>query len=556
MKPNSSTSENRSADYSMLQTLAQKVWEWRAEHMPISYDDIPRLERPVGWIPDWSAATITARRQDLARFLNEWGSIEPSTWSIAEQVDHRLIGSALARARWELDITRSHEVNPDFYVHQTLGAIFLLLLRPASFDAPRCAEILIRLQSVSATVENAKQNLDHTAIRPFAVAAIKKLSNVSDCLTRVVAELQPLFETKSSLQLEQSKTDAIQALESFREWLELRLPDMTEETGVGHDSYCFFLRDVALMPFTPDQLLIASKQEWERSVAFECFERVRNVGVPELPIFANQAAQIEREAQLESEIRNFLEDRNILSVPDWVKHYHNLPLPPYLAPLSFMGVTDDLTSATRLDEDGISYIKVPAPDLDYFSLSIARDPRPLIVHEGVPGHYLQLVLSWAHENPIRRQYYDSGANEGIGFYAEELMMQFGLFDDSPHTREVMYSFMKLRALRVEVDVKLALGIFTIDQAAAYLQEVADLDEATARQEATFFASSPGQAIAYQIGKLQIVKFLADAKRVQGDAFNLRVFHDYVWKNGNLPIALQRWEFLGLPDEIKVLDAHQ
>ena len=42
-----------------------------------------------------------------------------------------------------------------------------------------------------------------------------------------------------------------------------------------------------------------------------------------------------------------------------------------------------------------------------------------------------------HENPIRRQYYDSGANEGIGFYAEELMVQFGLFDDSPKTREVM-----------------------------------------------------------------------------------------------------------------------
>jgi uncharacterized protein (DUF885 family) len=221
-----------------------------------------------------------------------------------------------------------------------------------------------------------------------------------------------------------------------------------------------------------------------------------------------------------------------------------------------MGVTDDLTSATRLDEDGISYIKVPSPNLDYFSLSIARDPRPLIVHEGVPGHYLQLALSWAHENPIRRQYYDSGANEGIGFYAEELMMQFGLFDDSPHTREVMYSFMKLRAVRVEVDVKLALGLFTIDQATNYLQKVADLDEATARQEATFFASSPGQAITYQIGKLQIVKFLADAKRIQRDNFNLRAFHDYVWKNGNVPIALQRWELLGLTDEITMLSKAQ
>jgi uncharacterized protein (DUF885 family) len=217
-----------------------------------------------------------------------------------------------------------------------------------------------------------------------------------------------------------------------------------------------------------------------------------------------------------------------------------------------MGVTDDLTGPTRLDEDGISYIKVPSPDLDYFSLSIARDPRPLIVHEGVPGHYLQLVLSWAHENLIRRHYYDSGANEGIGFYAEELMMQFGLFNDRPHTREIMYSFMRLRAVRVEVDVKLALGLFTIDEAAAYLQEVAALDPATAWQEATFFASSPGQAITYQIGKLQILTFLADARRIQGENFSLRAFHDFVWKNGNVPISLMRWELLGLTDEIEKL----
>jgi hypothetical protein len=58
-------------------------------------------------------------------------------------------------------------------------------------------------------------------------------------------------------------------------------------------------------------------------------------------------------------------------------------------PLSFMGVADDLTSEARLNEDGISYIKRPSPDLDYFSLSIAKDPRPLIVHEGAPGHYFQ-----------------------------------------------------------------------------------------------------------------------------------------------------------------------
>ena len=86
-----------------------------------------------------------------------------------------------------------------------------------------------------------------------------------------------------------------------------------------------------------------------------------------------------------------------------------------------------------------------------------------MVHEGIPGHYFQLALSRMHEDPIRRHYYDSGPNEGLGFYVEEMMLQAGLFDDSPRSREIIYNFMRLRALRVEADVKLALGLFTMDR---------------------------------------------------------------------------------------------
>ena len=76
-----------------------------------------------------------------------------------------------------------------------------------------------------------------------------------------------------------------------------------------------------------------------------------------------------------------------------------------------------------------------------------------------------------------------------------------------------------------------------------------MDRDTARQEAISFSTAPGQAITYQIGKLQITRFLAEARLQQGDKFNLRAFHDFVWKNGNVPISLQRWEYLGKDDEV-------
>jgi len=535
-----------------LDDLARDFWAWRAVHQPLSSDDIPRIERPAGWVPDWSQPAVAGRRQALRAFEDHWKKLEVSGWPIPRQVDYRLLGSALARVRWELDITRGWRRNPMFYLDQTLGAIFERLLQPPPIDRARSEEIVSRMASIPRTVEAAKLNLDQ-AVAPFARLAIEELKNARPRLLTVARELKPLLAAESAERLEAATEAAIAALESFRGWLEQRLPSLPANTAVGREAYLYFLNRIALMPFTPEQLLEMGRQEWDRAVAFETYERQRNQGAPPLALFPNQAAQMAREEREEQAIRRFLEQKGILTVPGWVKHYRNLPLPPYLQPLSSLGVTDDLTSPARLNDDGTSYIRPPSPALGYFALSTARDPRPILVHEGVPGHYFQLVLSWAHENPIRRHYYDSSANEGIGFYTEEMLLQAGLFDDSLRTREIIYSFMRLRALRVEVDVKLALGLFTIEQAGEYLQKTVPMDAGTARSEAASFAAAPGQAISYQIGKLQIMGFLTDARRAQGEAFQLRAFHDFVWKNGNVPLSLQRWEYLGLKDEIELLD---
>jgi uncharacterized protein (DUF885 family) len=104
-----------------------------------------------------------------------------------------------------------------------------------------------------------------------------------------------------------------------------------------------------------------------------------------------------------------------------------------------------------------------------------------------------------------------------------------------------------------VDVRLALGELSVEAAAHELATRVPMDAGTAYEEAAFFASSPGQAITYQVGKIQILGFLSDARRLQGVDFNLRAFQDALWLNGNVPIALQRWELLGTRDEIDTLD---
>ena len=523
-----------------LEELAKDFWPWRAQYAPFSGDDVNRIERPGGK-RDWSRASIDQRRKDLAGFETRWKKLNPAQWPIPKQVDYKLIGSALSRVRWELEINPRWKRDPNFYIEQTLTALAEALTIPAPYDEARSREILMRIENIPSILEQGSENLENPPA-PFATVAVENLNGIRERLRKTSSALVGSTNLTQN-ELDAATNRAADALERFQEHLRSRLPKLPRQTALGRDAYVWFLQNVALVPFTPEELLAMGKQEWNRAVAFEAFERNRNKDVPPLRIATDIDSWIKDAAQKELQIRKFLEERGVLTVPKWVQHYTLRPTPEYLRALGFTEA-DDFTSPSRLNENCIRYVPEPSEKLGYFWRATAMDPRPITVHEGIPGHYFQLCLSWRNEDPIRRHYYDSGANEGIGFYAEEMMLQAGLFDDSPHTREIVYNFMRLRALRVEVDVKLALGEFTLEQAAKYLQEKVPMDEQTARQEAIAFSTSPGGAMTYQIGKLQILKFLADARVQQGDKFDLRAFHDFLWKNGNVPIALQEWEYLG------------
>jgi uncharacterized protein (DUF885 family) len=530
-----------SAKTGSLDKLTDDFWAWRAKYAPFTGDDVNRIERPGG-TRDWSRASIDSQRKDLADFEARWKKLNASAWPIAQQVDYGLIGSALSRVRWELDINPRWKRDPTFYIAQTLTPIVEALTVPGPYDAAHSREILTRIGNIPSILQQGVENLDKPPA-PFATVAIQALENIRPRLRQMATALLKSTTLKEE-ELNSAVDRAANALEHFREKLKEVLPSLSNETGLGRDAYVFFLKNVALMPYSPEELLAMGRQEWNRAVAFEAFEKNRNKNVPPLKIADNIDDWIKDAAAKELQVRKFLEERSILTVPNWVQHYTLRPMPEFLRALQGFGEMDDFTSPSRLNENCIRYVTEPSGKLGYFWQATAEDPRPITVHEGIPGHYFQLCLSWKHEDPIRRRYYDSGANEGVGFYAEEMMLQAGLFDDSPHTREIIYNLMRLRALRVEVDVKLALGEFTLDQAAKYLQEKVPMDEQTARQEAIAFSTGPGQAITYQIGKLQILKFLSDARMQGGERFNLRSFHDFVWKNGNVPIALQEWEFLG------------
>src|SRR4030095_5429919 len=325
-----------------LDQLAGDFWGWRAKHAPFTADDVNRMQRPGG-IRDWSRAGLDRRRKDLAGFEGRWKKLDPAQWPLPKQVDYKLIGSALARVRWELEVNPRWKRDPNFYIEQTLTALAEELSVPAPYDEARSREILTRIENIPSILQQGAENLDKPPA-PFATVAPQNLDGIRDRLRTMASALVGLTTLKPQ-ELNAAIDGAAEALEKFQQQLKDQLP---QQAALGRDAFIWCLRNVALMPFTPEELLAMGRQEWNRAVAFEAYERNRNKDVSPLKIATDINPWIKAAAERELQIRKFLEERGILTVPKWVQHYTLRPTPEYLRVLGFTE-HEDFTSSSRLN---------------------------------------------------------------------------------------------------------------------------------------------------------------------------------------------------------------
>lgn len=541
-----------------LARLGVEFWEWRDATSFRTSDDIPRVERPDGWLPRFDPAAIDGFRLELDGFAARWREIDDQgvgALPIPDQVDHRLLGAALARVHWELDVLRNQERDAVFLTSQVLGPWFDLLLPPPPFDARRQSDLVRVLEAVPAGVDQAIANLERAGVATLARVAAAELDDIGARLARSVDAVRPLTDAATAAALAAAQPAASDALERYREWLAASAGRLGPDVIVGRDAFVWYLRHVALVTAEPEELVRAAMQDYRRSVVAELVLRTRFSGLREPELAASAEAESADQAELEREVRAFTEAAGLLSQPDALRRYLYAPTPDYLEPLAFLGVNDDLTSIRRVDDDATSYVPEPSPDLPYFAAASARDPRLGIIHEG--AHSQQLALSWAQPNPMRRHFIDSVANEGIAHYNEELMLTAGLFADAPHSQAIVHNFIRLRALRVVVDVNLATGVFSLPEAVDFFVREVPMDVGTATEETSYYVATPGLAMAYHVGKQEVLRLVTDAAVAavaEGRELSVRDVHDFVWRNGNVPLSLQRWELLGDRSDVDLLDA--
>ncbi len=162
----------------------------------------------------------------------------------------------------------------------------------------------------------------------------------------------------------------------------------------------------------------------------------------------------------------------------------------------------------------------------------------LYLHEAVPGHHFQISI--AQENVALPAFMRFGGNtayvEGWALYAETLYAPLGLETD-PYQRMGGLSDEMLRAMRLVVDTGIHAKGWSRDQAIAYMLANSPMGKTDATAEVERYIAIPGQALAYKIGQLTILKLKAQAQAKQGARFDPRAFHAQVLDTGALPMPV-------------------
>ena len=165
------------------------------------------------------------------------------------------------------------------------------------------------------------------------------------------------------------------------------------------------------------------------------------------------------------------------------------------------------------------------------------EAEALAFHEAVPGHHLQIAIAQELEGlpAFQRMLGSTAFAEGWGLYTERLSQEMGLYS-SDLDRFGVLSFDAWRAGRLVVDTGMhALG-WSRQQAIDYLKEHSALGENNIANEVDRYIVWPGQALAYKIGQLEILRLRADARERLGDRFDIRAFHDAVLGAGAVSLT--------------------
>ena len=478
------------------------------------------------------AATLQAQEAYI-RFLKEYikkfealeGAITPE-----RQVDKDLMIYILKNYLFEEDSIRMWEKDPDV-TDIFSQAIFPLVAREVAPFGERLESITARLALYPAYIQEVKSRIKSSNTL-WVDMAKEACGNLPVFLETIVAASRE--HGLDTTELDEVCSKVKDALAEHIAWLDTVPCD--GEPALGKELFESLLQ-VRELGFTADEMLKIGETYLEKErKRIEELRSAENAEPPQeksedtctfeevMDIFREAIAHARRitvEKGFASVPKN--EKLIVVETPSFMRHV--LPGAAYFPPGMF-----------EKDQTGLYFLTPGEGDTrrpDYEGV------LNVSVHEGYPGHHLQLIWANKHPSLVRALCQPPEFLEGWAHYCEERMRDYGL--GSTTFQIVQSGYMVFRAARIIIDVNLQCKKMTFDDAVSYFHNDIGVDKHVATIEVKRYTKNPGQPLSYLLGKYLLLQVQKDVKKHMKERYSDRQFHDALLQGGSLPFPYLREE---------------
>ncbi len=526
------------SNYGELTRLAK---EWR------------KFEPPVidNCVPDYSPSALAKKALGLKEFQVRLDAIKTDGWPTPERVDHDLIKAEMNGLDFDLRVLQPWGRDPTFYanvwteqsdVPEHEGPSIHPIIDLQNYEYPLSKsdqkELTCLFGAIPVILEQAKKNLNDSQAADLFRYGARAFTQQSQALSALEAgpvEMRTLDGTVvgslagADEKLLAAVKAARAATDDFREWLNAEAPSKTGPSGVGKENYDWFMRNVHLVPYNWEQQEIVLRRELERSRAALALEEYRNRELPPLdPINGPDAYRAMATAKMQK-LTDFLIDGGIVEDKPYFRAAMKAQIGDY----------------------------TPPDQRNFFSHGMARDPSGLYSHS---YHWIELarLKHEPNDSAIRRatplfDIYDS-RSEGLATAMEELLMHAGLYDDTPHGREIVWIMLANRAARGLASLYVQSNDMTLQQAGEFHghwtpRKWSDPNSDLVAFEQLLYLRQPGYGTSYVTGKLALDRLMSDYAfqlESEGKEFSLPEFFRRMNAAGILPFPLIEDEMVRLP----------
>ena len=502
-----------------------------------------------------SVKAMTKKLDDYEKKLYKYGKTE---LPLEQEINYKLIKSNVDITLLNLKQIAWYKKSPQLYAEEAVNGLYFLMLSQHAPLSEKLLSIISRMKAVPDLFRNARENIKNPP--PIYIeAALETLESGIDFYQQSASELMNKFPERADEILRVS-TRAREAMNDFMNYLGTVTPGEEKSFAINKTNFDYMLGHEYYLDFDSDSLLKIGEQLLEEArqnyEEYELYVEMNQNGQDSVFIPASFTRQdiLDYYNWETNQMRIFVEVNDFVTVPEDIAPVTVIETPSYLRSM-IGGIAYQPAGPFDSVQSALFYVRPLPPELDEKQLAARyryvhrRGFRSSVVHEGYPGHHLQMQLAGQNPDPVRKWQQNFMMIEGWALYCEEMMYHAGLYGtEDPLQWLGVLGGIRFRAARIVADVKLHTGRFTYDECVNWMLDVLDIDNASGieyiKKEVRRYTLAPTVQMSYLMGKREIMNLSEAAMEKQGEDFSIEEFNDALLAEGSIPPTLM-WDILDL-----------